>query len=462
MTIVVVGDVLLDIDLAGSAQRLSPDAPVPVVDVASDGISVRAGGAGLVARLLAMEGHDVELVTALSDDSRADQLRAALPDMRIVAGDLNGPTAVKTRLRASGHAVARIDEGGAAGSVPTVTPAMELAIEEADAIIVADYGRGLTENLSIRKAISSRRGQVPIVWDPHPNGPVPVPGVDVVTPNISEALRFAQMPGGRSQIGSAVQAAEKLRDQWACEAIAVTLGEGGALLHSDEARLDPGAPRLIPAPVVECPDPCGAGDRLVATLVAQLLNGASTEAALEASVRAASTFLAAGGVSALDHPQPPAVLQGAGTDALEVARRVRRAGGTVVATGGCFDLLHAGHVRTLAAARALGDCLIVCLNSDDSTRRLKGEQRPIISEQDRVDLLNALECVDAVLVFDEDLPHDALERIQPDVWVKGGDYDADSLPEAPLVASWGGCVVTVPFHPARSTSLLATALARVS
>jgi rfaE bifunctional protein nucleotidyltransferase chain/domain len=133
-----------------------------------------------------------------------------------------------------------------------------------------------------------------------------------------------------------------------------------------------------------------------------------------------------------------------------------------VATGGCFDLLHAGHARTLAAARSMGDCLIVCLNSDDSVRRLKGPHRPIVSMEDRAELLLALSCVDAVVVFDEDTPEACLNQLRPDIWVKGGDYEPHELPEASLVAAWGGRCVTVPFHPARSTSGLAEALAKVS
>lgn len=457
MTIVVVGDVLLDIDMIGSAERLSPDAPVPVVDV--DGAVVRAGGAGLVARLLVADGHDVELVTALSDDGRCDQLRSALAGVRLVTGTANGPTPVKTRLRASGHAIVRFDEGCALGSAPSVTAQMLHAIEHADAILVADYGRGVAADHRVRSAIESRCGQVPIVWDPHPNGSTPVPGVDFVTPNISEALRLSGMDAGHSMIGSAFCAAQRLQEQWSCAAVAVTLGANGALLHiAGEAS----APHMVPAPAVESADPCGAGDRLAATLVSELLAGVEPRGALETAVRSASTFVASGGVRSLDLPEPPLRIGTDVVDVFDVVRRTRSAGGTIIATGGCFDLLHAGHVRTLAAARALGDCLIVFLNSDRSVRRLKGEDRPIIAEQDRIDLLNALECVDAVFVFDEDLPHNALERIQPDVWVKGGDYDADSLPETSLVTGWGGCVVTVPFHPARSTSLLATALAKVS
>jgi len=126
----------------------------------------------------------------------------------------------------------------------------------------------------------------------------------------------------------------------------------------------------------------------------------------------------------------------------------------VIATGGCFDLLHAGHVSLLQAARSLGDCLIVCLNSDASVRRLKGDGRPLNHEADRLDVLAALGCVDAVTVFSEDTPCAVLERIRPDIWVKGGDYDGRDLPEAALLESWGGVAVTVPYLSGRSTTRL--------
>jgi D-beta-D-heptose 7-phosphate kinase/D-beta-D-heptose 1-phosphate adenosyltransferase len=137
---------------------------------------------------------------------------------------------------------------------------------------------------------------------------------------------------------------------------------------------------------------------------------------------------------------------------------VRAAGGTVVATGGCFDLLHAGHVSLLQGARSLGDCLIVCLNSDDSVRRLKGDGRPLNSAADRARVLAALGCVDAIAVFGEDTPSAVLERIRPDVWVKGGDYDGRDLPEAAVLSTWGGVAVTVPYLDGRSTTRLHTAM----
>jgi rfaE bifunctional protein nucleotidyltransferase chain/domain len=148
-------------------------------------------------------------------------------------------------------------------------------------------------------------------------------------------------------------------------------------------------------------------------------------------------------------------------DAFDLARRVRERGGRVVATGGCFDLLHAGHVRTLEAARALGDCLIVCLNSDDSIRRLKGSDRPLVQQVERAAVLRALRWVDAVVVFDEDTPAAVLERLRPDVFAKGGDYSVDELPEAHLLARWGGETAILPFVEGHSTTrLLAEAAAR--
>jgi len=140
--------------------------------------------------------------------------------------------------------------------------------------------------------------------------------------------------------------------------------------------------------------------------------------------------------------------------AIEVVGEVRDRGGTVVATGGCFDLLHAGHVRMLQAARALGDCLVVLLNSDASVARLKGPERPLVGQEDRAAVLQALECVDAVLVFEEDDPRAALETIRPDLWAKGGDYAVADLPEAQTLATWGGRAVIVPYVAGRSTTRL--------
>jgi D-beta-D-heptose 7-phosphate kinase/D-beta-D-heptose 1-phosphate adenosyltransferase len=453
MKLAVVGDVLLDVDLDGAATRLCPDAPVPVVDVST--VRRRAGGAGLVARMLANDGHHVTLVTVLGADGAAGQLKDELSGITVVAGPSGAPTPVKTRVRADHQPVVRFDEGCGPPPVPEVSEAMLHALEGAGAVIVADYGRGLASNPVLRAALARLARRIPVVWDPHPAGADPVPGVDVVTPNLSEARNAAAGPrGGRGEAG---ETAQILLRRWRSKAVLVTQGEHGATLLRESG---PG-PMPIPAPRTEVADSCGAGDRLAASLAVHLLAGDGIEESCVLAVREAASFLGAGGVAALASAPRPAGFPADGTDALALARRVRAGGGTVVAAGGCFDLLHAGHARALAAARSLGDCLIVCLNSDASARRLKGAARPIINEQDRSELLLALECVDAVLVFGEDTPEACLGLLRPDIWVKGGDYDVRDLPETALVESWGGRCLTVPYHPARSTSHLADALARV-
>lgn len=469
MRIVVVGDVMLDVDMSGEATRLSPEAPVPVVDVS--GVKRRAGGAGLVARMLAEDGWPVTLVTVLGDDDAGRQLESHLAGVRLVHGPSGHASPVKTRVRAGSHPVVRFDQGCGKAPVPDASPAMLRAVEEAGVIIVADYGRGLAANPQLRDLLTRLAVHVPIIWDPHPAGPAPVPGVAVVTPNLAEASKAAQAYSDQLSANSqeqAVQVGRILLEQWQSQAVLVTKGEQGAVL----LRKGSNPPHPVPAPRVEAGDPCGAGDRLVASLAVHLLAGRDLGEAAGLAVHDAADFLANGGVSAL--PDSAAANTGAQTrrnqsggqrrasEPLLLARAVRDNGGTVVATGGCFDLLHAGHVRSLAAAREMGDCLIVCLNSDDSVRRLKGAERPIIGQQDRAELLLAMECVDAVMIFDEDTPEAALERLRPDIWVKGGDYKGARLPEADLVEKWGGRCLTVPYHPARSTTGLADALAKVS
>jgi D-beta-D-heptose 7-phosphate kinase/D-beta-D-heptose 1-phosphate adenosyltransferase len=444
MTLVVLGDTLLDVDLIGGATRLCPDAPAPVMEI--DREQVRPGGAGLAAALIAAEGHEVTLVTAIAADADGERLREALRDIDYVAGPARAPTPVKTRLRCDGQSLARIDRGRP-GDAPVATDEMVEALRSADAVLVADYGRGLVRDQRLREVLCRLASHVPVVWDPHPRGPQPISGLCLATPNAAEAT-------AASGTGDLYQAASILRDKWSANAIAVTAGSRGAVL--DEG----GLPVAVPAPQVSVIDPCGAGDKFAGVATTCLRAGTSTVDSVRTGVEAAAWFLADGGAGAFS--AKPARLRPERDDARGVIANVRARGGTVVATGGCFDLLHAGHCRTLAAARALGDCLVVCLNSDRSVRRLKGPDRPLMSQQDRVELLLSLQCVDAVVVFDEDDPAAVLTDFRPDVWVKGGDYRVADLPEVELLKSWGGRAVLVPYHPGRSTSSLAEALARVS
>ncbi|HEY8581692.1 MAG TPA: PfkB family carbohydrate kinase, partial [Capillimicrobium sp.] len=331
------------------------------------------------------------------------------------------------------------------------------ALAAADAVLVSDYGRGLAAEPTVREALAGLGGDVPVVWDPHPRGPAPVPGARVVTPNGAEAARIVPEPaeGGDGELPQAAARARELARRWGAVGVCVTLGARGAIL----AFSGDGTPMAVPAPRAAGGDPCGAGDRFASALAGLLGEGELPSQAVVGAVAVASGFVAAGGAGALSFGEPVGGDEArftrdapAGESAAELAGRVRAAGGTVVATGGCFDILHAGHAQMLAAARSLGDCLIVCLNADASVRRLKGDGRPVVGEGDRAALLLALECVDGVAIFDEDVPERVLRDLRPHLFVKGGDYHAADLPEAATLAEWGGRAVTVPFMAGRSTT----------
>ncbi|MEU8818486.1 PfkB family carbohydrate kinase [Actinoplanes sp. NPDC048796] len=451
--LVIIGDTLLDKDVEGSVNRIAPDAPAPVLDERE--VSDRPGGAGLAALLAARQGHEVALVTALADDEGGARLSRLLTEagVRVYALPLPGATPEKVRLRADGQVLLRLDRGGSPQE-PGDAPAAALEVlGSAAAILVSDYGRGMARHPAIRRALGEVKA--PIVWDPHPNGPAPVPNVRLVTPNASEVRRMSGDAGGGSTLTVAQRGGHHLRQLWRAGAVVVTCGGDGAVLcHSGPT------PLVVPAPEVSDGDTCGAGDRFAATAALALASGALVSEAVQEAVAAASSYVAGGGVTAALAPTPELVDKSEMPDRVGAAEAgkliaaVRERGGTVVATGGCFDLLHIGHLATLQAARKLGDCLIVCLNSDDSVRRLKGPERPLTNERDRGRLLAALDCVDAVVVFDEPTPESVLSWLRPDVWVKGGDYadGGPELPEAELVKRWGGQTVIVPYLDGRSTT----------
>jgi len=476
--LVVIGDTLLDVDVEGAAGRLCPDAPVPVVDVAAE--RARPGGAGLAALLAARDGAGVVLISAIGDDPAGRRLCGLLSaELELVRLPLRGETVRKTRVRAGGQTLLRLDTGdGVAPAPPTdgnayaedgtgnvrMWPAEGRAdgaaggkgcgwdgparegwvraaevVAAAGAVLVADYGRGMAE--VARELV--RGCAAPVVWDPHPRGGKPPAGCALVTPSEAEAgvLCPGTFPG-------ADRAARVIREELGARAVVVTLGTRGASL----ALPDGGLVR-IPAPVLASgQDVCGAGDRLASAAALALRDGAGVAEAVTAGVGAASRFVAGGGAAALRVQEQE--LGDRPRTAVEVAELTRASGGRLIATGGCFDLLHAGHVSLLRRARALGDALVVCVNSDESVRRLKGPSRPIVDATDRVEVLRALSCVDAVLVFDECTPVRAIELLRPDVWVKGGDYEGGTLPESEVLAGIGAETVVLDLLPGRSTTNL--------
>ncbi|MCG0288237.1 D-glycero-beta-D-manno-heptose 1-phosphate adenylyltransferase [Streptomyces sp. PSAA01] len=450
--LVVVGDTLLDQDVDGEATRLAPDAPAPVVDVTVD--RSRPGGAGLAALIAARGGREVVLVTALGDDAASRVVRETLRSLvTLVELPLDGALPVKTRIRAGGRPLVRVDRGG--GTPGSPGRATVAALRNAGAVLVADYGHGTAG--ALRRHLADAAHTAPMVWDPHPRGERPVPGVRLATPNAAEARLLLGSDGGpRNDQGPLrVHGARgtRLGELWGAAAVAVTLGERGALL----TRPRSGDHMYVPVVRRAQGDPCGAGDCFAATAASVLAGGGLPEEAVQLAVAEAAAFVASGGAGGLrprdalsddEAPRRP-------YDAYDLAGAVRARGGTVVAAGGCFDLLHAGHVGLLQNARRTGDCLIVCVNSDASVTRLKGPGRPINPVADRVRVLSGLGCVDAVAVFDEDTPEPLLRRLRPDVWVKGGDYSADTLPEAAVLREWGGQALVLPYLDGRSTTELA-------
>jgi rfaE bifunctional protein nucleotidyltransferase chain/domain len=349
----------------------------------------------------------------------------------------------------------RLDRGGTAPAPPG--PASEGTLDifaTAAAILVSDYGRGVAGHPQIRSAVEAATG--PVVWDPHPRGPAPTRGVRLATPNEAEARMFAGAATGTGggSLATVAGHGHTLRQRWGASAVAVTLGSRGAVLCTAGPT-----PLVVPA-APAAGDTCGAGDRFASSAAVALARGAVVSEAVQYAVGRASAYVAGGGATAVLAAPPPVFPTRAVDDAARLVADVRARGGTVVATGGCFDLLHAGHVATLQAARRLGDCLVVCLNSDRSVRRLKGPERPLTAATDRARLLAALDCVDAVAVFDEPTPERVLATLRPDIWVKGGDYadGGPDLPEAALVSSWGGQTVVVPYLDGRSTTSMIAAV----
>ncbi|MGH1561702.1 PfkB family carbohydrate kinase [Mumia sp. DW29H23] len=451
--VLVLGEALLDVDVRGRASRLSPDAPVAVVDDPVE--RPRPGGAALAAALAAADGAEVVLATPLGDDADAQVLRTLVPaGVEVVPLPAEGGTPVKRRVLATGQVLVRLDTGGTSGTWDEPPAELEAAASAVDAVLVADYGRGLTTQPAFQALVSRLAERVPVVWDPHPRGAAPAAGTWLFLPNQSElsALEGADLCG----IKDVGDAARRVLGRLGPRALAVTLGDRGALLVQGDA---PSAVYAVDA--VDGHDTCGAGDRFAAAATVRLARGDLVSEAVEHAVHAAAAFVAGGGAAAYGSSGEAAAAAGerstGGGDGHEVVARVRADGGVVVATGGCFDLLHAGHVATLEAARRLGDCLVVLLNSDDSVRSLKGPGRPLVPARDRARVLASLACVDAVVVFEEDRPDDALRDLRPDLWVKGGDYAGGPLPEQQVLDTWGGRSVVLPYLSGRSTTRLVAA-----
>ncbi len=453
----VVGDVMLDEYITGDVRRISPDAPVQVVNVAD--AYVRLGGAANVAHGVAALGAQVELVGVIGSDPSGEQVRMACATAGIgcdgLIVDSARPTTRKLRVVARHQHVLRLDweEVRAYPAPPIIAAFDELAGRAPDVIVLSDYAKGTLSDAAVAHMIAWARKQgVPVLVDPKRNDFEAYRGASVITPNAKE---LAAAAGSQPADLRAVEgAARSLVRQAGCDAMVVTLGENGMLVvPRDDAALH------IQSAAREVYDVTGAGD----TVIALLALGLATR--LPLTVTAELANIAAGLVvekvgTAVVAPQELLAacapsLESKVLSRDELAERMawwRLQKKKVVLTNGCFDVLHSGHVSLLRHARAEGDVLVVAINSDASVRRLKGEGRPVIGENERAMILSALESVDAVVVFDEDTPGALIEVCTPDVLVKGGDYKPENVVGRDVVERNGGRLVLVPVVEGRSTS----------
>ena len=455
---VVIGDAMLDVFERGRAIRLAPDAPAPVVtDVRTES---SPGGAANVAANLAALGAEVTLLAAIGDDAAGAELVKKLGEMGIGTGDIlrlpGRATVVKKRLVADSATLARVDSGD---KEPLVGAAEEefaeraaAMAESAEVVLVSDYSGGaLTQGVADTLGATGHgcvlldsKDLLRLRWRKG--------SLAATTPNHLEAQRVLELPVEPNPgLVDAGAVAEALRHEIGAGVLAVTLAEEGVAVADGTGVARLGGRR------VAAPDVNGAGDTFLAAFALSLGGGAEPQVAAQLGIEAATLAVARRGTAPVGSRELlqrlPERATAGGLETLEEdIERVRRSGGKVVFTNGCFDLLHRGHLFLLREARKLGDVLVVGLNSDGSARRVKGPGRPVTLEEDRVELLQALPCVDHVVVFDEDTPEALIQRVKPDLHIKGGDHAGDQLAEESIVRELGGKVVFLPLLPGRSAS----------
>ncbi len=457
-----VGDVMLDRFVYGAVERVSQEAPIPVVRI--DAENEVLGGAGNVVRNIAALGGRATLLSVVGDDAAGRTVRALLDlEPRIDAEllpEAGRPVTVKTRYVASGQQLLRADlETQAAVSEPAaqrLLTAFDKMIGGVNAVVVSDYGKGVLPNPVLRHLIESAEAHgKPVLVDPKGCDFGRYSGATIITPNERElAEATAMATAGEDEV---VVAARKIVATCSVASVVVTRSSRGMAIVDAEAIVH------LPVQAREVFDVSGAGDTVIAALAAALGGGASLGDAAALANLAAGIVVAKLGTAVAYPVEITAALHdphGSGPAAKLVALdsaydRVavwRRQGLRIGFTNGCFDVLHPGHVHLLQQARAVCDRLVVGLNGDGSVARLKGPERPVHGADERAMMLGAHGTVDLVVVFDEDTPDALIEALRPDVLVKGADYELDEVVGADAVQSWGGEVVLAELKEGYSTT----------
>lgn len=452
--VVVAGDVMLDRYLFGGTERISPEAPVPVVQVRET--VNRAGGAANVAANLASLGVDTTLIGVVGQDDEAAALKAVLEQQNVncrFKAVANWPTTTKTRVQSRGQQLIRLDreEWGASGS-DALTGYLKKALKSASTVVLSDYGKGALGDVSAMIDLC-RNANTPVFVDPKGSDFDKYRGATVLTPNQSE---FESVAGVCDSEDELVERVRKMISELELGGLLVTRSEKGMLLveASDE-------PVFLSTRVSEVFDVTGAGDTVIAVLAGAVASGESMAAAAALSNLAAGLVVRKTGVASVSPSEIRAALHQRGQGGRGLVKEVELAAmisdakyqnESIVMTNGCFDVLHAGHVAYLEEAKSLGDRLIVAVNDDESVRRLKGSDRPVNALQDRMAVLAGLAAVDWVVPFSEDTPARLIRMILPDVLVKGGDYRPDDIAGAKDVLKNGGEVRVLAFREGHSSS----------
>lgn len=460
-SILVFGDVILDRFIYGRVSRLSPEAPVPVLEVERE-IDV-PGGAANVACNIASLGGKATVVGMVGDDEWGKALAARIDGVDGLVSDLivvpSRPTTRKIRYVAGRQQILRADveERGAAAE-GALLAAFRKHLPKADAVVLSDYAKGvLSEGVVIEAIALARAAGKPIVADPKSAAMRRYDGATLITPNRKEAAAATHIEGD-NDARTAESAAAILADAPAAAAVLITRGPlGMTLLERGQSA------QHFAATAREVFDVCGAGDTVVATLALGLASNLDLSAAAYAANLAAGVAVTKVGTASVTPQELLSAFQSG--DLQFAARKITtlaaacrcaaewRAGGARIGfTNGCFDLIHPGHVALLTQARARCDRLIVAINTDASVKRLKGDDRPVQNEAARSLVLASMAAVDLVIAFDGDTPIDLITALEPDVLVKGADYRIDQVVGADVVRAYGGEVFLAPLSEDQSTT----------
>jgi len=462
----VLGDAMLDLYVEGNVTRICKEGPVPVVDWSGERSA--PGGAANVAANLAALGAEVRLAGLTGSDHAGAELRRAVEAAGVDTGglieDASCTTLQKLRIVSRGQYLVRLDSGttsgGAGRARRRLLQSLHEMIDGCDLVVISDYAYGAVDDRIIDWLVNARqfRGFVLAVDAKYPMRYAGA-HVSILTPSFAEACDAVGARPVESPFGfldRAVAVASALRERVEAEYLAVTLAGDGVLLANKQ-----GAISHIPSRPMAVAQDVGAGDTFVSAVGLALAAHAAPNQAIEIGIEAALLALTQERTSVVDQQEllrrvnlisRANDLTVAAIAPLVDSARLR--GQSVVFTNGVFDILHVGHVDLLRRAKELGDLLIVGINSDASTRRLKGPTRPINSERDRLALVSALESVDAAVLFEDDTPEQLIRALRPNIHVKGGDYRPADLPEARAVAEVGGRIEILPFVEGRSTTRL--------